>query len=110
MLSMRRRSRLRRSIARGFSLVELMVVVASVAVLALVGVSLFRRWVYNTRSVEAMAMVQSIRTAQERWRAETGSYLDASSTISTYYPMGSPGKTLYDWTQIAHADYPKWRL
>jgi prepilin-type N-terminal cleavage/methylation domain-containing protein len=99
-----------RNVKRGFSLVELMVVVAIVAVLALVGVTLFRRWVYHSRSVEAMAMVQSIRTAQERWRAETGAYLDTSTTISTWYPMASPGKTLYEWHQVGHADYARWQL
>src|SRR5262245_46365719 len=101
---------LRRSLKRGFTLVELMVVVAIVAVLALVGLSLFRSWVYNTRSVEAMAMVQSIRTAQERWRAETGAYLDASATVTTWYPMATPNKTLYEWHQSGHTDYAKWQL
>src|SRR5258706_14686453 len=99
---------LRRSIKRGFSLVELMVVVAIIAVLALVGVTRFRQWVYHSRSVEALAMVQSIRTAQERWRAETGAYLDASTSITTTYPMATPGQTLSEWHQSGHADYAKW--
>src|SRR5688572_12815290 len=67
-MSIRRRS------SRAFTLIELMVVVAIVGILATIGIVLFRKWVFHTRSVEALGMVQSIRTAQERWRAETGAY------------------------------------
>ncbi len=88
-----------------------MVVVVLVGILATVGIMLFRRQVFGSRSVEAMSMMQSIRASQERWRSETGGYLDVSSTMSAWYPVDMPGRTLrnfYDGT--AHADFPKWRL
>jgi hypothetical protein len=55
-------------------------------------------------------MIQSIRAAQERWRSETQSYLNVSSSMTTYYPMLTPGRTVYDWRQPAHTDYARWRL
>jgi prepilin-type N-terminal cleavage/methylation domain-containing protein len=96
--------------ARGFTLVELMTVVVMVGILAAIGISLFRKWVYHSRSVEAVGMIESIRVAQERWRAENGMYLDVSSSLSTPYPMASPGRTLYDWNQVGGDQYARWRL
>ena len=95
---------------RAFTLVELMVVVMLVGILATVGIVLFRRWIFHTRSVEAVGMVQSIRVAQERWRAETGSYMDVSTNMSAWYPTMTPGRQLYDWRQVAGNDYAKWQL
>lgn len=97
---------------RGFTLVELMVVVALVGILASVGVMLFRNHVFNTRTVEAMTMMQSIRAAEETWRAENGAYLDVSDTNSDFYPVGTPNRTLRTFYDPAstHPDAPKWRL
>ncbi len=99
-----------RPASRAFSLVELMVVIVIVGVLAAVGITIFRKHIFSSRSGEALAMVQSIRAAQERWRAEHHGYLDVSTTMDSTYPMAAPGKTLYHWDQPAGADYQRWRL
>ncbi len=106
--SMSPRAHKRRRRLRAFTLVELMVVVLLVGILATVGIVTFRQWVFHSRSVEAFGMVQSVRVAQERWRAETGSYLDVSTTMTSWYPMPAPGRTLWDWNQVSGADYGKW--
>ncbi|MCK6532900.1 MAG: prepilin-type N-terminal cleavage/methylation domain-containing protein [Polyangiaceae bacterium] len=95
---------------RGFTLVELMVVVVLVGVLATLGVVMFRQWVFNTRSVEAFGMVQSVRVAQERWRSENGTYLNVSTDMTSWYPTATPGKRLYAWDYPAGNDYARWRL
>ncbi len=94
----------------GFTLVELMAVVAITGILAVIGVVLVRRQIFSSRAGEASAMVQSIRAAQERWRSETGTYLDVSTTITSYYPTATPTTIKYSWEQPAGTDYAKWRL
>lgn len=70
---------------RGFTLVELMVVVAIAGVLAAVGIAALNRHIVESRSIEVTHMVQSIRAAQEQYRSVTGIYLDVS-TDGGYYP------------------------
>jgi prepilin-type N-terminal cleavage/methylation domain-containing protein len=78
---------------RGFTLVELMVVVVLAAVLALVGLRAMDLHVAASKSIEAMGMVRSIQSAQARYRAVTGLFLDVSSEGSFYprTPSGAEG-------------------
>lgn len=73
-----------RALARGFTLVELMVVVVIVGILATIGIAVLRDRAFGSRPVEALAMIQSIRAAEERWRAENLTYLDV--THQDWYP------------------------
>lgn len=95
---------------RGFTLVELMVVVVIVSVLAIIGVMLFRKYVSSSKSVEAISMIQSIRAAEERWRSENQNYLDVSTSMTSWYPMDTPGQKIYAWDQPSGNDYQKWQM
>jgi prepilin-type N-terminal cleavage/methylation domain-containing protein len=64
--------------SRGFTLVELMTVVVIVSIIATIGMVSLRSRVFGSKSTEALAMIQSIRVAEERWKAENLQYLDAS--------------------------------
>jgi type IV pilus assembly protein PilA len=86
---------------RGFTLVELMIVVVIVGVLAVLGVVGFQRLIGTARTTEATQMVKSIGVAQEAFHAETGTYADlspalclgTSSTCANFYPHASEGTT-----------------
>lgn len=79
-----------RSRENGFSLVELMTVVAIVGILATTAVVLVGRHVKASRSTEAISMVQSIRAAQERYRSESRAYLSVSASLTDYFPVAAP--------------------
>ncbi len=94
----------------GFTLAELMAVVTIVGLLAVIGVASVRKHIFSSRSVEAAGVIQSIRAAQERWFAETRSYLNVSATMTSYYPMATPGKQKYAWDRPTGTDYANWQL
>ena len=79
-----RPGRLRRmSARRGFTLVELMIVVAIVGVLAILAVVGFSKLIGSSRTTEAIGTVNAIKVAQEAYHAETGTYANLSSTLCT---------------------------
>jgi prepilin-type N-terminal cleavage/methylation domain-containing protein len=100
----------RRVRRRGFTLVELMAVVAITGILAVVGVVLVRGHLRAAKVNDALAGIQAIRSAQEAYRAQNGQYLNCSSpTEPRWYPMDEPGETAYEWRQESHPDWPRWR-
>ena len=67
--------------ARGFTLIELMIVVAVVAILAAIAFPSFMSQVRASRRAEAVSTLAQIQQAQERWRANCPCY--ASSLTAT---------------------------
>lgn len=59
---------------RGFTLVELAVVVVIIGVLAAFGVPRFLESVERSKAAEAFGYLSSLRSAQERYQAREGSY------------------------------------
>lgn len=89
--------------SRGFTLVELMGVVAIVAILATLSVYGVRKYIQASKASEAVQMIGAIKAGQESYRAETFAYLDVSgnSTLDVYYPMSKPTNKAYAWGDVS---------
>ena len=62
------------SIKRGFTLIELMVVVAIVAILAAIAVPAFGRYAFRARRVDGQELLLRIANAQEQYYVNHNSY------------------------------------
>ena len=69
--------------ARGFTLIELMVVVAIVGILASLAYPSFMSQVRKSRRSDAVAALAAVQQAQERWRANNVAYSSDVSSSST---------------------------
>ncbi len=81
----------------GFTLIELMIVVAIVAILALLGMVGYRKIIASSHSAEARHMLGAIRLAQESRKAETGSYATPSPGYAPICPANGVGDTKNAW-------------
>lgn len=77
--------------SKGFSLIELMIVIVIVSILATIAIPSYNEQVAKSRRAEAMRGLGDLQLRQERWRSNHTSY-------GTYADLGSPTVDNYTLT------------
>ncbi|MGR9099493.1 MAG: type IV pilin protein [Gammaproteobacteria bacterium] len=102
---------MKRQIQNGFTLIELMIVVAVIAVIALVAIPSYQDYAKRARRSDARDALLTIKLAEEKWRANNISYtstlsdLDMSDTSPEgYYTLSLSDVTSTEYTVTATAD------
>lgn len=72
---------------KGFTLVELAVVIVIIGVLASFGVPKFLQSVERSKASEAFNFLSAVRSAQERYQAKEGKYAEAWSDLDIAWKM-----------------------
>ena len=85
--------------ARGFTLLELMVVVVVIAILAAIAIPSYLNQTRKSRRNAAKAAIQQIALLEERYRADNPGYLASSGNWSQL--GGDPSGTYYQYDVIA---------
>src|SRR3989442_1057369 len=88
---------MQRQVRKGFTLVELAVVIVIIGVLAAFGVPRFLKSVERSKAAESFAYLSAVRAAQERYQAREGTYADSVSKLDInmstprYFSAGTIG-------------------
>ncbi|MFO0691418.1 MAG: prepilin-type N-terminal cleavage/methylation domain-containing protein [Myxococcota bacterium] len=79
-------SNLIRKAKKGFTLIELMIVVAIIGILAAIAIPNFLRFQLKSKSSEGKVNIAAIRTAEESYLAEFGNYVGVTTPVPATVP------------------------
>ena len=92
---------------KGFTLLELIIVVIIIGILAGLAMPRFFKVVEKAKSAEAPGQLDYIRGSQIRYKAEWGNYSTDSSALDIEYPNTTENPTKYFWYANATDDATK---
>lgn len=90
----------------GFTLVELMMVVAIIGILAAVAIPSYARFQLRARAAEGKISLAGIRSAEEAYGVEFSTYVGTSASP---VPVASVGTTKIAWTDNGGFDALGWK-
>ena len=91
---------------RGFTLIELMIVVAVIGILATIAYPSYQDYIRKARRIDAQGVMLDIQLQQEKYRVNHvsyGSLTDLGSFPSDYYTFAISGNTASAYTITATA-------
>jgi len=75
----------------GFTLIELMIVVALLAIITMIGVVSYRQYMVRANRTDARAVLLRISAAQERWFLNNNQYSDDPVALGIFDAMSEYG-------------------
>ncbi len=92
---------MKKSNAFGFSLVELLIVVAIIGILAAMAVPQYRAYVARSKAQQGKLILEELRAAQEQYRALKGTYTAISTDLENFGAKMTKGPYSIDATDIS---------
>lgn len=87
---------------RGFSLIELMIVVVIIGILAAIAIPKFQAVTRNSKEAEAQPLLKQIYTLQERYQAKEGTFAMDVALLEGGPTLSSSGK-YFSYSVASHA-------
>ncbi len=70
-----------KSLARGFTLIEIMIVVAIIGIIAAIAIPAYTDYIRTAERAEAHEALQRVELAQEKWRVNNPSYTSSLADL-----------------------------